>query len=443
MLIASIAADVRFGRVLLALVVIVAVARIAGAVARRLRQPAVIGEVVAGIALGPSLLGRLAPGLTGQLFPTDVRPHLQVVASIGLVLFMFVVGLELDARAVRASGRRAATIALASIALPFALGAGVLAPVLFRGHRVVAGRAVEYRAFALFVGVALCGTAFAVLARVLADHGLLHTRLGSLLLSCAAIDDVITFALLGVVTAMATARSPLGVLVTVGALVLFVGVLIAVKPLVGRLLQRTGPATAPLQREHVGILIAATFAAALVTSRIGLHPMMGAFLFGAAIPAGHRHRVARDVRAAVETVSVQVLMPVFFVVTGLAVDASRLGRNELGPTVLVLVLACAGKLIGSASAARATGMSTRDALVVGTMMNTRGLTELVVLEAGRAAGIIDPTVFTMLVVMAVVTTVMAGPFLTVLLPARRRAVSTHQARDERRTAGVPASSHSA
>jgi Kef-type K+ transport system membrane component KefB len=421
MLIAATHADAVFGRLLVALVVTLLAARLAGGIARRLGQPVVIGEIVAGIALGPSVLGLVGAGLPNRLFPTEIRPYLSVVAEVGLVLFMFLVGLEVDIASMRASGRRAATISLSSIVVPFALGIGVLAPVLFGSHHVVEGKAVRFAPFALFIGVSMCGTAFAVLARVLAEQNLLRTRLGALLISCAAIDDIVAFAMLGVVAAIAAAHSAAGVAISLAALLGFIAVLFAVvRPLLARTLARTHRRS--LSADQLGVLILGAFAGALVTSRIGLHPMMGAFLFGVAVPRSSRPRLAHEVTERLETVSVHILMPVFFVVTGLGVDVRRLGVTNIAPTLLILALACVGKFVGGAGAARLCGVETREAMAIGTMMNTRGLAELVILNVGRSIGVLDDQMFTMLVLMAIVTTVMAGPLLQIIYPDRLRSV---------------------
>ena len=236
---AASASEAVFGRLLLSLAVVIAVARLAGALFKHLGQPAVIGEILAGIALGPSLLGLVRADLPGRLFPADVVPLLKVVSEIGLVLFMFGVGLEVDAKAMRASGRQAVVISLTSIALPFALGVAALAPLLHGAHDVVGGSMVRFLPFALFIGVSMCGTAFAVLARILTEHDLLASRLGTLLMTCAAIDDVVAFCMLGVVVAIAASASSLGVLVTLAELIALVVMLFAVvRPLLRRTVLR-------------------------------------------------------------------------------------------------------------------------------------------------------------------------------------------------------------
>jgi Kef-type K+ transport system membrane component KefB len=416
--------DTSFGRLLASIAIIGLLAKLAGLALRRLGQPAVIGEILVGIALGPSLLGVIKPGLPEQLFPTSIVPSLKMVSEIGLVLFMFTVGMEVDVKSMRRSGRHAAVISLTSIAVPFALGCAVLAPLLFHAHKYVNGKAIPFTPFALFIGVSMCGTAFAVLARVLAEQRMLATPLGNLLMSCAAIDDVVAFALLGLVVAIATSGGSLAVgLALVQVTVLILVLRFAVRPLMHRYI--TGPfqRTGNLPAEHLGVLVLLAFASAFVTLRCGLHPMMGAFLCGTLIPQDAKRSLVHTVTERLEGVSVQLLMPVFFVVTGLGVNITGLGRGNIIPTLAIFFVACLGKFAGGAGAARLLGRSNRESLAIGTMMNTRGLAELVILSVGRSAGILDDAMFTMLVVMAVATTVMAGPIMKVVYPQRLRGVA--------------------
>ena len=416
---ATAAADTTFGQLLACLALIGLVAKLAGLVARRFGQPGVVGEIVAGIALGPSLLGLVGHDLPARLFPAAVLPDLRVVAELGLVLFMFCVGLELDPRQLRASGRQAAVISLTSIAVPFALGIGVLAPVLYKAHDHVGAMPVRFAPFALFLGVSMCGTAFAVLARVLADHGLLGTRLGALLMSCAAIDDVVAFTLLGLVVAIASAGSASGVIVVLGELAALVAVLVGiVRPVLARTITRRYEATGHANSESLAVLVLGALASAFVAQRIGLHPMMGAFVFGTSVPLDGRRQLAHELHQRLEGVSVQLLMPVFFVVTGLGVNISGLRAADALPALLVLGVACVGKFVGGSGAAVLVGIERREALAVGTLMNTRGLAELVILNVGRSTGILDDRMYTILVVMAIVTTVMAGPLLRIVYPER-------------------------
>jgi Kef-type K+ transport system membrane component KefB len=424
MIFATTSLDTSFGRLLASIAIIGLLAKLAGLVLHRFGQPAVIGEILVGIALGPSLLGAVRPGLPGQLFPTDIVPSLKTVSEIGLVLFMFTVGMEVDVASMRRSGRHAAVISLTSIAIPFALGCAVLAPLLFRSHQYVNGKAIAFTPFALFIGVSMCGTAFAVLARVLAEQRLLATPLGALLMSCAAIDDVVAFALLGLVVAVATSGGALAVgLALVQVTMLILVLRFAVRPLLHRYITRPFERTGHLPPEHLGVLVLLATSSAFVTQRCGLHPMMGAFLCGASIPQDTKRSLVHAVTERLEGVSVQLLMPVFFVVTGLGVDIRGLGRANIIPTLAIFSVACLGKFTGGAGAARLLGRTNRESLAIGTMMNTRGLAELVILSVGRSAGILDDAMFTMLVVMAVATTVMAGPIMKVVYPQRLRSVT--------------------
>ena len=422
MTLATASIDNTFGRLLACLVLVGVVAKLSGLLLRRLGQPAVIGEILAGIALGPSLLGLVGHDLPGRLFPGDVVPYLKVVSELGLVLFMFCVGLELDPKALRASGRHAAVISLTSIALPFVLGVALLGPMLYNAHAQVGGTTIRFAPFALFLGVSMCGTAFAVLARVLAEHDLLTTRLGALLMSCAAIDDVVAFVLLGFVVAVARAVGVGGLGLVLAELVVLVAVLrLAVRPVLARTVTRRYTASGRLAPEALAVLVLGALASAVAAQRIGLHPMMGAFLFGTSVPVDGRRRLVHVVHQRLEGVSVQLLMPVFFVVTGLGVDVRGLRAADLVPALVVLAVACVGKFVGGAGSARLLGLPRREALAVGTLMNTRGLAELVILNVGRSAGVLDDRMYTILVVMAIVTTVMAGPVLRVVYPERLRA----------------------
>lgn len=417
MMLAAGSPDSSFLRFLVCLGLVGVVAKLAGLAVRRFGQPAVIGEILAGLALGPSVLGLVWPAGPSTLFPAEVVPHLRTVAELGLVLFMFCVGLELDMRALRRSGRQAGAISLTSIVVPFALGIGVLGPPLYGAHRQVGDGEVRFLPFALFLGVSMCGTAFAVLARVLAERDLLGTRIGTLLMTCAAIDDVIAFSLLGLVVAVAASSGVAGTLVVLGQLAVLAALLFGVvRPLLRRTVTARYTATGTLTPELLSVLLLGAIATAVAAEWIGLHPMMGAFLFGTAVPMDARRGLVHDVHHRLEGVSVQLLMPVFFVVTGLGVNVGGLRVADLGPTLLILGVACIGKFVGGAGAGRVVGLSTRDALAVGTMMNTRGLAELVILNVGRQAGVLDDRMYTMLVIMAVVTTVMAGPLLRLIYP---------------------------
>jgi Kef-type K+ transport system membrane component KefB len=414
-------------RVLAALAVVLALGRVVGALFVKLRQPIVIGEIVAGIALGPSLLGLFPGELDRRLFPPEVLPYLSVVSKLGIVLFMFVIGLELDMSVVRRSGRRAVAISLSSIMLPFALGAAVLAPFLFDRYApepLADGRSPDLAPFALFVGVSMCGSAFAILARILAERDMFKIPLGATLVACAAIDDVVVFTLLAVTTAIASGGGLAGVGVTMMQLTIIVVILVVVvRPLLDRLVVKPYTATGRFGSEQMAIVFLFLMLTSWATAWIGVSELIGAFLFGAVIPrepsaAGQQPPLFPTIAGRVEGVSVQLLLPVFFVVAGQGVVLGGLGLGDVVPAVAVIAVASLGKFVGGATAARATGVPRRQSLAVGTLLNTRGLAELVVLGLARDLGVISTKVYTMLVVMAVVTTVASGPLLRLVYPDR-------------------------
>lgn len=381
-----------------------------GRVARRLGQPAVIGEITAGIVLGPSVLGRIPGHLPQHVFPADVRPLLSAVSQVGLVLFMFVVGWEFERRLIRPHARLAAGVSLSSVALAFGLGVAVAA-LLHPHHATVAGHAISFAAFATFMGTAMSVTAFPVLARILTENRLVGTRVGTLALASAAIDDVLAWCLLAYVSALVSADGAAADLARIGALgVAYVALMFfVVRPLLARLVRRRA------SRERWSSLLVVVCAGALgsawLTSWIGIHAIFGAFLFGFVMPREPARVLARHLRGPLDHVSL-VLLPVFFIVTGLGVDLGSLTGGDGLALALLIVVACAGKLLGAIVPARLSGLSWREAKDLGLLMNTRGLTELVILNAAVSLGVLDGRMFTMLVITAVVTTAMAAPLLS-------------------------------
>jgi Kef-type K+ transport system membrane component KefB len=364
--------------------------------------------MVAGVLLGPSLLGRLSPACTGFLLPPEVAPYLGVIAQVGVVLFIFLVGLELDARVVRQRPAASVAVSIASIALPFGLGV-VLATQI---HESLAPRGVPLHVFALFIGVSTSVTAFPVLARILTDRRMQKTSLGVLALTSAAFNDVIAWCLLALVVGVAQAE-PSRAAVTVALSVVFVAaMLLVVRPIVLRLVRsydgtRHDPRTA-LAGVLVGLLTSA-----IVTEVIGIHALFGAFAFGAIIP--HDSELARDVEARLTDVVVVLLLPVFFAFTGMRTQIGLVqGGGQWLLCALIIVIATAGKVGGAFVAARLSGIGHREALSLGVLMNTRGLMELVALNVGLDLGIVSPTLFAMLVVMALVTTFATAPILELL-----------------------------
>ena len=397
------------GRVLLAVAVVMVVARVVGSALTRLHQPRVIGEIVAGILLGPSLLGVVAPGALDYLFPAEVIGALRVLAQTGLVFFMFLIGLELDLPLVRRSARSAVLISHVSIALPLALGTAsalVLFPLFGTG---------DFTPFALFIGAAMAVTAFPVLARILTDTGLHRTRIGAVALACAAIDDVTAWCLLAAVVGLADADGASDALRVTALGVVYVAVMIGIlRPLAARLLA-LHEARGRSDQTAAAVILIVVLLSAWTTEWIGIHAIFGAFLAGAVMPRGRA--LLDDLAHQVEAITLLLLLPVFFAVVGLTTRLGLVDKPELWAlTGLVLVVAVVGKWGGSMVAARASGESWRAATAIGILMNTRGLTEIVILTIGREIGILSPALFAIMVLMALVTTLMATPLLAVVYP---------------------------
>jgi Kef-type K+ transport system membrane component KefB len=403
-------------RILLALGVVVLATHAGGWLVSKVGQPRVHGEILAGIALGPSLLGVVWPDATSYLFPPEVIGGLKVLAQVGLVLFMFLVGFELDLGLLRGHGRKAVAISQASIAAPVALGAALgvwLYPRL--------GGDVDRLGFSLFMGAAMAITAFPVLARVLQETKLTHTRVGVLTITCAAVDDVSAWCILAVVVAIVQSSGPGDVFRVTALSVLYVIAVFAIaRPLLAR-----------LTSVPVWLACCTALLSAFVTEQIGVHAIFGAFLAGAAMPRSATAQ--REVHERLEHAVVAFLLPVFFAVVGLSTRIDLLDSPYLwGVTLLVILAAVAGKWGGSMFTARALGESWRDAAAIGILMNTRGLTELVILSVGLELGVITPEVFTIMVIMALVTTLMATPMLRLVAPRY------HPVEGEERAPAVPA-----
>jgi len=389
------------------LAIIILLARLLGMVAKRLGQPPVLGEIIAGILLGPTLFNGQ---ITATLFPATLRPPLSALASLGVVMFMFAVGYQLDLRLFRGRERVAAIVSVSSVILPLSLGVGLGVWLAGRHHvhRVLP--------FALFVGTAMAVTAFPVLARILTDRGMHRTRIGGIALASAALDDVLAWSGLVVVVAIAGAggQQLRLLLVPVYAGVMF-GV---VRPLLRRLAdvyQRRGRLTPNVLAAALVGLLLSSFA----TDWTGLKYIFGAFLFGVVMPReGAGAALREDILGRLEQVSVLVLLPVFFVVSGLNVNLSSVGLSGLVELCLILVVAIVGKFGGAFAGARLAGVRGRRAGVLSTLMNTRGLTGIVVLSVGLQLHILDQPLYTLMIVMAIVTTAMAGPLLNLIYPDR-------------------------
>jgi Kef-type K+ transport system membrane component KefB len=407
-------------QLLLAIALVVAACKAAGWLMRRIGQPPVVGEIAAGIVLGPSVLGAAWPAGATALLPDTILPQLNVLAQVGVVLFVFLTGLELNTKLMRGRGHLAVVVSHVSIAVPFVLGV-LLAAVAYAKF---APQGVGSLAFALFIGVSMSITALPVLVRILQDTKMFHTRIGVVTLTCAVVDDVTAWSLLALVVALVTASSMMGVLVTIGLAGAFAAVLYLVaRPLLLRFFDRTNESTlrrmAPLAL--VGVLLCA-----MATEWIGVHAMFGAFMFGLVFP--RRNVVEKWLHQNTGGITAALLLPLFFAYSGLRTDIGLIaGDASLWLwCAAILAIAVAGKLASAAVAARSVGESWCRALQIGTLMNCRGLTELVVLNIGLDLGVLSPTMFTMLVIMALVSTAMTAPIAVYLdkRAARREATVT-------------------
>ena len=391
--------------VLGALIVIVAAARVLGVAFRRLGQPPVIGEVLAGIFLGPSLLGWVWPAGATMLVPPEAVPSLRVLAELGVVLFMFLVGLDLDLGLLVRRTHAAVAVSHASIIVPFVLGSALALWL----YPVVGTADVPFTVFALFLGVAMSVTAFPVLARILRDLELHRTELGAVALCCAAVDDVTAWLLLALVVGVAqtSVDDALRTLALTAAYLVVVAAF--VRPLVARLVRRLDVRDVVPESMVAGLCVA-LLVSAFATDWIGIHAVFGAFVLGAIVP--HDGRLAGELERRLGDPVRILLLPAYFAHTGLRTEISLLaGPSEWALAGLVVAVASVGKFGGSYAAARVTGLAPRTAASLGVLMNTRGLMELVVLNIGLDLGVISPTLFAIMVVMALVTTLATAPII--------------------------------
>jgi Kef-type K+ transport system membrane component KefB len=390
--------------VLLALVAVIVLGRVLGAALQSVGQPPVVGEVLAGIVLGPSLLGRIAPHASAYMLPPSVAPFLNVVAQLGIILYMFLVGLELNADLVRRRAHATVATSHASIVAPFVLGSAL---ALFLYPRLSTSD-VSFTSFALFMGIAMSITAFPVLARILTDRGISKSELGAVALTCAAADDVTAWCLLALVVGVTQARIEDAIGVSVLTLGYIAIMFLAVRPMVVRIISRFDDRRPTAQvLALVGVLLSA-----LATEWIGVHAVFGAFLFGAVIP--HNSAVARTLTDHLEDVVTILLLPAFFAFTGMRTEIGLISGSQWLLCGLIILVATIGKFGGSFVAARLTGLDWRSAAGLGVLMNTRGLMELIVLNIGLDLRVISPVLFTMMVLMALVTTVATTPALQLL-----------------------------
>jgi len=407
---------------ILAFGVILLLARLLGWAFQRIGQPRVIGEMTAGILLGPSVFGRFFPAAFHYVFSPSSFPAIAVLSQLGLLLFMFVVGMEVELAHVFKQRAAIVLVSNVSIVLPLALGV-FLARALYPKF---AGEHVSFAPFALFMGTAMSVTAFPVLARILKERNLIGSSLGTMAIACAAIDDVSAWLLLAVLTAMVrSSSSPWHFAVTLVLLVCFISLMLLGVRRLGGLLEswyeKNGAGI-----ELVSFLILFIFAASWTTEKLGVHALFGAFMAGVVMPKNQR--LLTDLVDRIESLSLALLLPLFFALTGLRTRIDLLtSESALGYGLAILAIAVAGKLAGATIGAKIIGVNWKDSLGLGVLMNTRGLVELVILNAALDLGVSSPELFTMMVVMALITTFMTSPILSAMKIGQLRRVQTTHA----------------
>lgn len=391
------------------IVMIILVARLFGWVFKKIGQPTVIGEIIAGIVLGPSLLGMYFPGFSAALFPVESLGNLKFLSQVGLILFMFVIGMELDIKVLKNKASEAIVISHASIVIPFALGIG-LSYFVFNQF---APAGVQFLSFSLFMGIAMSITAFPVLARIVQEREIHKTKLGAIVITCAAADDITAWCLLAVVIAIVKAGDFISSLYVISlAAIYVVAMIFIVKPFLKRIGDLYG------SKDSIGKPVLAIFFLFLILSSyatevIGIHALFGAFMMGSIMPDVTKFRMIFIEK--VEDVAVILLLPLFFVFTGLKTEIGLINDPYLWKvTGAIIMVAVVGKFLGSALAAKFVGQNWKDSLTIGALMNTRGLMELIVLNIGLELKVLTPAVFTMMVIMALVTTFMTGPALDLI-----------------------------
>ncbi|MBE9231593.1 cation:proton antiporter [Cuspidothrix issatschenkoi LEGE 03284] len=400
--------------VLVEVLIVIGISRIVGLGFKAIKQPLVIGEICAGIMLGPSLFGFIAPNLAASIFPPETMPFLNVLSQIGLIFFMFLIGLELNPKYLSGNLKTAVLISNFSIIVPFA-SAFLLSFVLYP---LVSANHVNFLAFGLFLGAAMSITAFPVLARIITENNLQGTRLGTLALTCAAVDDVTAWCILAVAIAVARhGRIDSQAIITIIESIVYIGFMFTVGRWFLKRLSRHHRRAGRLSQLLLAVIYMGVVSSALITEFIGIHLIFGAFLLGAVMPKDEA--LVRELATKTEDFVLIFLLPVFFAYSGLKTQIGLLNRPHLWLLcALILLVAIGGKFCGAYIAARLSGIEKREASAIGWLMNTRGLTELIVLNIGLELGVITPLLFTMLVIMALVTTFMTSPLLEWTYPKR-------------------------
>ncbi len=393
--------------------VVLTACRLTGALFRKFQQPRVVGEMFAGIMLGPSFLGWIAPHFSAYLFPPSSLGFLNALSQIGVIIFMFLVGLNINPKELKKEGHAAVLSSHVSITAPFVLAAFLSLYLYPR----LSDDSVAFSSFALFMGAAMSITAFPVLARILQERKMMHSRLGTVAIACAAVDDVTGWFILAyIVVLIRASHSPTSIWVTLGGIVIFAVLMIyVVQRMLEGIFLNAYKKWGHLSENRMAFMMLLVLASALCTERLGIHLLFGAFLMGAIMPK--EPVFVRYVLDRFETITVTLLLPLFFAFTGLRTNVALVK----GPTMwmycgLIILVATAGKLGGSTLAARLSGMPLREAAGLGTLMNARGLMELVILDVGLDIGVISPALFSMMIVMALVTTFMTTPVLNLVCP---------------------------
>lgn len=392
------------GQIFIQLIVILLAVQVFGYLCKHIGQQQVIGEILAGIILGPTLLGALAPGVEATIFPSNALPTLQTLGDIGLVLYMFSMGSHIDTHVMLSQSRKAIVVALSNILLPLVMGASLA----FFLYPQFAGPHTNLWSFMLLVGTAMAITAFPVLARLLSEKNMLGTKIGTLALTSAAVGDVVAWCLLALLISIIHAQGIGSIALTIGLLVLFIVVMLTViRPLLLVADRRIKSKPVLLALTIVLLLLSAS-----ATNAIGIHPVFGAFMMGVILP---RRAVFVEQVRSIDSTNSLLFLPLYFVYSGLRTHIGLINSPVLWLICLVvLVVACSGKIFSGTFSARLLGDSWKESLTLGTLMNTRGLVELIVLNIGLDLGVLSPTLFAMLVIMALVTTMMASPLLPLL-----------------------------
>ncbi len=396
--------------ILIQIIIVLGLSRIFSRIFRKMGQPSVIGEIFAGIALGPSLIGYFFPEFSNIFFPKESLAYIKILSQIGLLVFMFIIGMELDVGILKRQASQAVFISHTSIIFPFMLGT-ILAYFLFEKY---APEGVSFLSFGLFMGISLSITAFPVLARIIQEKGLSKTPLGIITLTCAAVDDISAWCILALIIAIVHAGTMLISVFVLVLSVVFVAIMVSyVQPLLNRM-SKIYVSKEIIGKGVITALILIMLCSAVVSEGIGIHALFGAFLAGVIMPTNTKLRQVLTEKF--EDFSMIFLLPLFFAYTGIRTKIGLLNEWEhVFTCIYIIILATIGKLIGSMFAARFVGHSWKESFAIGTLMNTRGLMELIVLNIGYDLGVISPTIFVMMVIMALVTTFATGPLLNLVI----------------------------